>query len=196
MFRSKSITDQLRAYDAEHVMTGLLGSGEHLVWSGRPRGGIMFHPVDVLLIPFSVLWAGFAVSWEAAVITAQAPRFMLLLGLPFVAVGLYMVGGRFFADARRRSRTYYALTNRRALIVTRAREAMSIKEHQLGSLTDLSIRAKPDGSGTLIFGAPHHYPVWLAGTAWPSVGDLPAFVAVDNVRDVHDRLRRAQSDLV
>ena len=129
-------------------------------------------------------------------ISSHAPGFMALLGLPFLAAGLYMVGGRFFADARRRSRTYYALTNKRALIVRRAREAMSIKEYELASLIDLSIRAKADGSGTLIFGAPHRQPVWLAGTAWPSAADLPAFGAVENVRDVHDRLRRAQAGLV
>jgi hypothetical protein len=196
MFQSKPKAGPLEVHDPEHVMAGLLGNGEHLVWSGRPRGGILFHRVDALLIPFSMLWAGFAISWEAAVISSHAPPFMVLLGLPFVAVGLYMLGGRFFADARRRSRTYYALTNKRVLIVTRAREAMTIKEYQLGSLTDLSIRAKPDGSGTLIFGAPHHHPIWMAGTAWPSAADLPAFVAVENVRDVHDRLRRAQVDLV
>jgi len=195
MFHSNSIADQLRSRDAEQVVSAILRDDERLLWSGRPRSGIILHRVDALLIPFSLAWAGFAFSWEAAVLASGAPLFMTAFGLPFVAVGLYMVCGRFFADALRRARTYYALTDKRALIVTQARERLSVKEHRLGSLVDLSIRAKPDGSGTIVFGPPSAHPVWLAGTAWPSLTQLPAFEAVENVRDVHDRLRRAQSGL-
>ncbi len=181
--------------EAEQVVAPVLGANEELLWSGRPRHGIIFHRMDALLIPFSLVWGGFAVFWEIAVIRAGAPALMALFGLPFVGVGCYMVFGRFLADAARRRRTYYGLTDRRALIVTKAKEALTIKEHRLGSLVHLSVRAKADGSGTIVFGAPHHHPVWLVGTSWPSVGTLPAFEAVDNVHDVHDRLRRAQSGL-
>lgn len=195
MFRSNSIACQLRANDAEQVMSTVLAHGEQLLWAGRPRPGIIFHRVDALLIPFSVLWAGFAIFWELAVITSGGPMFMAVFGLPFVAAGLYMVFGRFLTAALRRARTYYAVTDKRALIVAQAREALTIKEYRLGALGDLSINAKPDGSGTIVFGTPQAHPVWLAGTAWPSAGRVPAFEAVENVRDVHDRLRRAQSGL-
>jgi hypothetical protein len=190
MFRTDFTKDPL---EAEQVVAPVLGSDEELLWSGRPRSGIIFHRVDALLIPFSMVWAGLALFWEAAVIRAGAPVLMALAGLPFVGIGCYMMFGRFFADAVRRERTYYALTDKRALIVTKARRALTIKEHRLGALVHLSVRAKSDGSGTIVFGTPQQHPVWLAGTAWPSVGEFPAFEAIENVQELHDRLRRAQS---
>ena len=196
MFRSNSISDQYRSRDAAQVLAEVLGSDEELLWSGRPRPGIIFHKVDVLLVPFSLVWAGFPFFWEAAVLASGAPIVMALFGVPFVVIGIYMVCGRFFAAALRRGRTYYGLTDKRAVIVTKAREALTIKEHRLGSLVDMSVRAKSDGSGTIVFGLPDRHPVWLAGTSWPSAQQMPAFEAVENVRDVHDRLRRAQSRLV
>lgn len=42
---------------------------------------------------------------------------MFLWGIPFLLIGNYMVWGRFFVDAWLKRRTYYALTDRRALIV-------------------------------------------------------------------------------
>src|SRR4051794_22841968 len=38
---------------------------EKVVWSGAPGKGIKFQSTDLVFIPFSLLWAGFAVFWEA-----------------------------------------------------------------------------------------------------------------------------------
>lgn len=83
---------------------------EKVVWSGAP--GIKFQSKDLVLIPFSLLWTGFAVFWEATVIRGRAPALFALWGIPFVLVGAYITVGRFFFDSYLRSRSRYFLTNR------------------------------------------------------------------------------------
>ena len=43
--------------------------------------------------------------------------FMAPWGIPFVLAGQYFIWGRFFVDAWLKRRTYYAVTNRRAIVL-------------------------------------------------------------------------------
>lgn len=74
------------------------------------------------MIPFSVLWTLFAVDWEAGALgwagqQKSGDPFFVLWGIPFLVIGNYMIWGRFLHDAWLKRRIYYAITNRRALIL-------------------------------------------------------------------------------
>ena len=81
-----------------------LSAGERLLWSGQPRRGVRLRSSDAFTIPFSLLWCGFAIFWEASVVTKGAPFSFMLWGIPFVVVGFYIVFGRFFVDAHGNTR--------------------------------------------------------------------------------------------
>jgi Bacterial PH domain len=147
---------------AETILNPQLNSGERLLWSGQPRGGIRLRGQDAMLIPFSLLWGGFAIFWEcmALIATKKAPGpigvVFPLFGLPFVGVGLYLIFGRFFVDAKVRARTFYGVTNERIIIIN-GFFSQQTKSLQLRTLTDVSLTQRPDGSGTISFGpAPFH----------------------------------------
>ncbi|MCW6510666.1 PH domain-containing protein [Lichenifustis flavocetrariae] len=126
--------------------------GEEVVWWGRPRQGLLLTPRDALLIPFSLLWGGFAIFWETMVLRTEAPGFMALWGLPFVLVGLFLIFGRFFLDSWLRARIYYAVTKQRILIA-RSGPWPSFKALHLDRLPEVTLNEERAGRGTIRFGS-------------------------------------------
>lgn len=104
--------------DPQRTAREHLRSDEQLLWAGTSDPAKLFAPRDAFLVPFSLLWCGFAVFWESQAISSGAPVFFWLFGAVFVLVGLHLVVGRFLVKRYRKRTTVYAVTNRRALIVT------------------------------------------------------------------------------
>ena len=169
-----------------------LSSGERLLWSGQPRQGIRLRTSDTFLIPFSLLWCGFAIFWEASVITKGAPFFFMLWGIPFVLVGLYIVGGRFFVDARTRQRTFYGVTSER-VIITSGLFSRQTKSLPLRALSDISLTGHADGNGTITFG-PQHPMAQRHPSGWPGAGRYaaPAFEMIECAKNIYDLIRETQ----
>jgi hypothetical protein len=167
-----------------------LAPRERLLWSGTPRQGLMLRADDALMIPFSLVWGGFAVFWESQVWRMHAPGVFKLWGIPFVCVGLYITVGRFFYDAWRRSRTAYGVTTQRVLIASGG-VAPALKSLDLGTLPSVSLSERPDGSGTITFGPADERPMWMRprGQAAP-----PMFEASGGAKGVYDTILTAQRD--
>jgi hypothetical protein len=171
-----------------------LSSGERVLWSGQPRQGIVLRGADALMIPFSLMWGGFAVFWEASVISSNAPPFFVLWGVPFVLVGLYLIAGRFFAEAKQRARTYYAVTNERILIVS-GLFSRKIKSLNLRTLSDLSLSEGKSSHGTISFGGGSPLASMFGGfSGWPGMEAHfgPRFELIEGPRAVYETIRKAQ----
>lgn len=170
-----------------------LAAGEYLLWNGQPKSGLRLGWYDLFLIPFSFLWAGFAVFWELGVISSGAPFFFVLWGIPFLLLGAYITIGRFFVDALIRSRTQYAVTNERILIIGTF-PSRSVKSLPLQGLSQITIEERRDGSGVITFGMPIPFASWYRATPWPWWGRRlsPAFDELADARAVYELIRRAQ----
>jgi len=126
--------------------------GERILWVGRPDERILFAPGDAYLIPFSIFWAGFAVFWEAGALRSGAGPLFAVWGIPFVAIGLYLVVGRFFYKRYRKRRTLYAVTTRRALILTSVR-GERLDAVFLNQCPAVTKRVHSNGVGSISFGS-------------------------------------------
>ena len=167
---------------AETGMTGLeqqflehLLSGERVLWIGKPEKGGLYKGWDFLAIP---IW-GWVIPGSIASIYGGVYSFIkgfnignfwslnsslealvfILGGMVFLPVGFYMAFGQFAIRKRKISRTFYAVTEKRLLM-------LSVKSHDqhkelqlhcqprelyLDSIRDIDIQINPDGTGTLIF---------------------------------------------
>ena len=171
--------------------------GERIVWSGRPGKGIIITARDTFLIPFSLVWFGFTVFWESSVWNEEgAPSFFILWGAMFMTVGLYMVVGRFVGDAWVRSRTSYALTDQRVLIM-RSAPITKFSSVSLARLPELELIERSNGRGTIrfgqqasMFGGRQSFGIWS-----PALDPVPQFLMIDDVRRVFDLAQQAAAKL-
>jgi hypothetical protein len=166
-------------------------SGEKFYWAGKPNPHVIFHSDDWYAIPFSLLWGGFAIFWEVSVLGGWGnvshgnpiSWFFTLWGIPFVVIGQFMIWGRFFFDAWLKRRTYYAVTNRRVLVLQEGWKQKT-RFTQLEAVVGMEIEG--EAIGTIWFGP--KYPV-IAGRGqksrgWSrfSVGEVVVFADVDDAR--------------
>lgn len=173
-----------------------LNPGERIIWSGQPQQGLMLRPADALMIPFSIMWGGFAIFWESSVVSDGVPFFFMLWGIPFVLIGLYIIFGRFFVDSAQRSKTYYALTNERVIIIAGLFN-QNVKTLRLQKLPEINISTRSSGKGTITFGASHPMAWMYSGSGFPNMGRYniaPSFDMIDDVKTVYQHIKRLQRE--
>jgi hypothetical protein len=139
--------------------------GEEVKWHGQPDPAIVFAKKDWLLIPFSLMWGGFALLWESMAIfafcasrgmpspAAIIPTVFPLFGFPFCLIGLYFIFGRFYVKKLNKQKTTFVVTNKRVLSVFRKSTLnTSIKSLFIERLPAISKSINADGNGSITFG--------------------------------------------
>ncbi len=127
----------------------LIRSGERIRWTGRPDPAVNLTPVDAFMIPFSLLWCGFAVFWLTMAINRGAPIFFIVFGAVFVLVGLYFVFGRFLFKRWGKRSTVYGLTDSRAIVT---RGTGSFQDIPLDGAPTQVKRSRDGRHVTILFG--------------------------------------------
>ncbi len=187
-------------YDAIRIIQGELDSGEQYIWSGIPKQGIFFRASDIFMIPFSLLWGGFAIFWEIMALSIPAHEagpvsiIFPLFGIPFVIVGLHMIFGRFIYDSRMRSKTFYGLTDQRVIIVTELFRK-KVKSLNLRTMSDVSLSEKSNKSGTITFGQENALLSFLGAYSFTGMSggsNVPKFEFIDNAKNVYNQIRDLQ----
>jgi hypothetical protein len=159
--------------EADSRLATELVPGERVMWRGSPEADRWFFRQDMVLVPFSLMWGGFAIFWETSVLLSRHARNSIVFaiwGVPFVIVGLYLIFGRLYARRRTRERTRYVLTDRRAIVLAPAWWGGGERSSSiwLGSYPPVERQRHRDGTGTLWIGPLAPGQRWLGGeTAWP-----------------------------
>ena len=187
----------MATYRATNPFEPFLFTGERILWTGQPKQGLQLSGKDVFLIPFSLMWGGFALFWNIGVWGLPfggeaAPLFFRLWGLPFLLAGAYLIIGRFFHDAAVRKRTYYAVSDQRILI-RRGLSSAKLVSLDIHRLPMLELSEHRDASGTIAFDtAGYAFCGGYNGFAWwaPSLDRTPQFIRIANPRPVYELIRK------
>lgn len=166
-------------YAVQDPIASLLRSDERVLWQGQPDVWAYAMRGAWYLIPFSLLWGGFAIFWEISAVTSGAGPFFALWGLFFVAIGLYLIFGRILVARREAYRTNYAVTNQRVLIVGGA-FARRTTEMALADLPPTQLDEGASGLGTITFGAISGF---RPPPGWPTMGTYAQVPAFTSIRD-------------
>jgi hypothetical protein len=146
------------------------------------------------MIPFSMMWGGFAFFWEWLAVTSNAPWFFLVFGVPFVLMGIYIIAGRFVIDLKQRAGTIYGVTNERIVIVS-GLVSKTVKSLPLKGLSDLSMAESANGSGSIAFGKAlddsSRFRLW-GWWDWSSSRVGSRFDTIPDVKSVYEIVRAAQ----
>jgi hypothetical protein len=184
------MTIAIRTEAPPALLTSALERGEKLSWWDRPQGGIVFRAMDAFAIPFSIVWTSIAGAGAVAILRSGEISPQALMSVVFLAVGAYLVVGRFFYDAWRRGRTVYGLTDRRVLILQPSRQVSLA----LDGIAEMSLQERRNGRGSIAFG-----PSAAVGRARQSAisGEpaIPTFEFIPEVHRVHAAIREAQKKL-
>ncbi|MGW4090735.1 hypothetical protein [Nocardia sp. NPDC004750] len=170
----------------------ILGPGENVLWTGRPRRGLALQTRDAYILPFSLFFCGFAVFFAISdVAEGASPLSLLWVGI-FVLVGLYFLLGRLVVDAQRRAHTFYGVSNKRIIIISRF-FGYKVQTFNPRTLEYLSLTERSGGSGTILFAA-----ISFLDRRWSTIllmgaGPLPAFEMIEHARSVYELIERTRT---
>ena len=166
--------------------------GERLLWSGAPGRAGGGQPRRLVSRLVGVATGGVGLGAVAVVATqpdasTAAVLVWLVVALPLLLVGLYLVAGADYHGAWLRARTHYALTSERVLLgfTERPTVCTSCTSLALVGLAGASLVLRRDGSGTIALGLP-------PGPGQPDV--RPALDTIPDARAVYALLLAAQRD--
>ncbi len=183
------------------IIESQLAPGELLLWFGKLRQGFYLGAGDISNFLFSFVWSGFV--WLATIFLWTSVEELLpkLLIIALALFGLYMVVASFSSDAAQRRNTFYALTNRRVIIISGLfrRKANSF---DLRTLPDMKLtRENDDGSGTIIFNEikVNSMAGWVnrdvVKRGRTNFIYIPKFDRIQQARSVYETIREAEKQL-
>jgi hypothetical protein len=178
--------------DARRIARSVLGTEECLLWSGRPDArriaALQTLPIFILAAP----WIAVVLYWTASSFAFRLPEFTFdsLLGIwPFFGLLVALFGLTLLAlpwlAYRKATRTVYAITDRRCLIII-AGKRNYVDAYGQEDISAIKRIERRNGTGDLIFTASS------AGAAkdLTRVGKA-VFYGIPGVRQAEETARRA-----
>jgi len=132
--------------------------GEEILWEGKPTELKGLTASSVSTSFFGIFWLAFSILWTAiaAIGIFKATQFSLfsfvfpLIGLPFVAIGVYLVFIMPNKHKKKSQSIFYYITDQRVIILTNSR-TKAIKELRYENLGKVILTENKNNTGNIMF---------------------------------------------
>jgi len=147
------------------ILNNALFSDEIVLWSGKPSISKIFNIIDWILIPVGIIWMSSGIYGLTFIIDSmnrtstiadnemlmQFMRIMaLIISAIFSALGMYLLVFRFIVKAFIKSKSQYAITNRRILIIQKG-PFSRMKSVEANTIAHIEMSEFRHGKGTIFF---------------------------------------------
>jgi hypothetical protein len=178
------------AADTHPIFQTFLNPAEKIIWSGKPRQGLLFRRSDIFFVPFSIIWTVLAVWWELGNVLSDLPFQEKLWGIVMLSVAAYILLLRFLVDLAFRYLTFYALTNQRVLIHTGLLKTTLISL-PLADIQEINLDLRKNGRGDIVFG-PLDSKAWMqTGGGWIKMNKqagIPTFELLEDPKPIYKKI--------
>lgn len=170
-------------------VAGKLVIGERLLWCGRPVTGFRLRRQN-LLRALPILGVLGVLLVVIVVLLDHGENGAVIVPSLIVFMLVYSLIWRAFVEDRRRGRSAYGITDRRVIIINDPKDQRNWSL-PLGSLSEITLRERKDRSGSIV--------CFSTGSLWNRQNKRnetvprPLFVAIVDVRHIHDMLQDART---
>ena len=133
---------------------------ETLLWTGKPKE-MPASQIPPFFLIFAIFWIGFAVFWTIMATTIGGP--FGLFGVFFILIGGTLFYTLFFGQRKLLKTAVYAVTDRRAIILTRDRNGTNCTEYAFSAISSVNLEAVNGNTGTIRFAEDRVYVEYHSG---------------------------------
>ena len=178
-------SSHLQTMNVDDEIKGHLVEGETVLWHGQPDINYYFRKEDIYIMPFGGFW----------MIMLMIPLFsfdrfnatMMTYYLPFIAIGVYMVLGRFILGKILKPKTFYTITNKRILFFQKSSKVNQIFI-ALEDISSIELQKNKNDTGSIIIKT-HLKNTTIFLMNFGSFQNHLALVDVNQSQLVHDLLK-------
>ena len=175
--------------DLQKELQPFLRYDETLLWIGKPGKAPSALQTNPILPIFAIFWLGFAVFWTITA-TAVGGAFGLF-GVFFIFIGGFVFYNAFFGKSNLLKTAVYAVTDKRAIIITHDKHGTNCTEYLFSSLRSVNLESVNGNTGTIRFAEETLYEEYgVHRRKYTSVNNTrrsatSAFFMIDDVHRVH-----------
>lgn len=163
-----------------HPFQDELAPGEDLLWVGQPEPGGWMPGGNPAILMFALMWLTITLIWYGIVVALGGFIFYMVVGLPFLAIGFWLLFGAPTYALWQRRHTYYGVTDKRLLILQQMRHKV-LTALEITGIKETHSIIQPDGVGDV------HFMLRGRSASFEKIADAQQVAALVN------RLRHADS---